>query len=241
MPVKVSVVLPTYNRAPFLPGSIHSVLAQTVQDWELIIVDDGSTDDTRLVLNRFKDPRIEVIYREHEGQNLTMRAGVEASTCPLIAFLSSDDELTPNALADYLVALEQNEWADAVYGDTYIEHIDSIFGGTAGQRSALRAVEPEALPFRNVVWGCMFRRSMYDALGGWPTQWEIAADYAFWLSAYASGFKLMPVHTITYLYRYHVGGQTFTRRGKQLEEADDVQRQYKAGRLNVRQPAGSGF
>lgn len=240
MSAKVSVVLPTYNRAAFLPGAIGSVMMQTVQNWELIIVDDGSTDDSRAVLERFRDPRIRVLYREHEGQNLTMRAGVEASTCPLIAFLSSDDELTPNALADYLVALE-NDWVDVAYGDTFIEHIDSIFGGTAGQRSVLRAVEPEALPFRNVVWGCMFRRSMYDALGGWPTQWEIAADYGFWLSAYASGFKLLPVHTVTYLYRYHVGGQTFTARRKQLEEADDVQAQYRAGKLNVRQPAGSGF
>ena len=241
MTPKVSVVLPTYNRAAFLPGAIRSVLDQTVQNWELIIVDDGSTDDSRAVIERFKDPRIRVLYREHEGQNLTMRAGVEASTCPLIAFLSSDDELPPNALADYLVAFEQNGWIDVAYGDTYIEHIDSIFGGTTGQRSALKAVEPEALPFRNVVWGCMFRRSMYDALGGWPTQWEIAADYGFWLSAYASGFKLLPVHTFTYLYRYHVGGQTFTKRRKQLEETDDVQAQYRAGKLSVRQPAGPGF
>lgn len=240
MAAKVSVVLPTYNRAWFLRGAIRSVLAQTVQDWELIIVDDGSTDDSRAVIERFKDLRIRVLYREHEGQNLTMRAGVEASTCPLIAFLSSDDELPPNALADYLVAMER-DWVDVVYGDTVIEHIDSIFGGTAGQRSELRAVEPEALPYRNVVWGCMFRRSMYDALGGWPTQWEIAADYAFWLSAYASGFTLQPVHRITYIYRYHVGGQTFTKRRKQLEETDAVQAAYKAGRLAMRQPAGPGF
>ena len=240
MTAKVSVVLPTYNRAQFLPGAIRSVLDQTVQNWELIIVDDGSTDNTREVLERFKDPRIHVLYCEHQGQNLTMRAGVDASTCPLVAFLSSDDELTPNALADYLVALEDPS-IDVVYGDTWVEHIDSIFGGQAGQRSVMRAGAPDELPFHNVVWGCMFRRRMYDALGGWPTQWEIAADYAFWLSAYASGFKLAPVHTLTYLYRCHVGGQTFTKRPKQLDEAADVQAMHRAGKLNVRQSAGSGF
>lgn len=240
MTPKVSVVLPTYNRAAFLPGAIRSVLDQTVQNWELIIVDDGSTDNTREVLEQFKDPRIHVVYREHQGQNMTMRAGVEASTCPLVAFLSSDDELTPNALIDYLIALEDPSIA-VVYGDTWVDHIDSIFGGQAGQRSFMRAVEPEALPFRNVVWGCMFRRSMYDALGGWPTRWEIAADYAFWLMAWASGFKLQRVPAVTYVYRYHVGGQTYTQRRIQLEEVDDIQAAYRAGNLDVRQPAGSGF
>lgn len=229
----ISVVLPTYNRAGYLPGAIKSVLRQTLADWELIIVDDGSTDKTRAVLARFADdPRIHVMLREHEGQNLTMRAGVEAARGQVIAFLSSDDELTPQALQDYAQAM-QDDGCDVAYGDVEIEWVDAIFHGTRGQVTVRRVEEPDVLPLHNVVWGCAFRRAMYDALGGWPIRWEIAGDYGFWLSAYASGYKFRRVPAVTYHYRYHVGGQTYTRRRQQLAEADDVQAQYRAGLLGV--------
>ena len=235
----VSVLLPTYNRADFLPGAIRSVLDQTYQDWELVIVDDGSTDNTRSLLRQYNDMRIRVIHRQHEGQTKTIRAGVEACQCEYIAFLSSDDELTPNALADYVVAM--NYGADVVYGDTYIEWLDSIFSGNAGSRTLAKVVDPTQLPNRNVVWGCMFRRCAYDAIGGWPVHWEIATDWGFFLAAWASGYKFYPVPSTTYVYRYHMGGQTFMKRQLQLDESADVQLKYQAGMLDVRTPAGHRF
>jgi glycosyltransferase involved in cell wall biosynthesis len=235
----VSIVLPTYNRADWLHGAIESVLAQTFEKWELVIVDDGSTDNTRSSLRQYNDMRIRVIHRAHEGQTMTIRAGVEACLWEYVAFLSSDDELTPNALADYVAALDAG--ADVVYGDTWIEWRDSIFSGNAGSRSLAKAVDHNLLPARNVVWGCAFRRSVYDALGGWPVHWQIATDWGFFLSAYASGYKFVAVPSTTYTYRYHVGGQTFTQRQLQLDESADVQRKYQAGLLDVRTWAGQRF
>lgn len=239
MSTPVSVLLPTYNRAEWLPGAIESVLRQSHELWELVIVDDGSTDNTRSLLRQYNDMRIRVIHRPHEGQTKTIRAGVEACQCEHIAFLSSDDELTPNALADYLDLMQVG--VDVAYGDTWIEWKDSIFGGNAGARSLAKAVDAAMLPQRNVVWGCMFRRRMYDAIGGWPVHWKIATDWGFFLAAYASGYKLKSTDTVTYVYRYHMGGQTYTQRKLQLDESADVQLKYQAGLLDVRSPAGHRF
>lgn len=239
MSTPVSVLLPTYNRAEWLPGAIESVFQQTHELWELVIVDDGSTDNTRSLLRQYNDMRIRVIYRPHEGQTKTIRAGVEACQCEHIAFLSSDDELTPNALADYVELMQVN--TGVAYGDTWVEWRDSIFSGNAGSRSLAKAVDYNLLPNRNVVWGCMFRRSMYDALGGWPAHWQVATDWGFFLAAYASGYQFRSTSTVTYTYRYHMGGQTYTQRQLQLDESGDVQRKYQAGLLDVRTPAGRRF
>ncbi len=227
----VSVVMPTFNRAAYLAGAMESVLAQTMTDWELVIVDDGSTDDTRWVLSKYTDPRIEVFHADHRGQNETIRAGVELARAPLIVFLSDDDCLAPNALELYLRELEDD--VAVLYGGCLMEWEDSIFGGQAKQRS-YRAPEPITnLPDHNVVWGCLFRRSMYDAIGGWPVRWEIAGDYGFWLTAYANGYRFKPVPAATYWYRYHRGGQTYAKREKQLTEAEQVMRAYRSGELLV--------
>lgn len=225
----VSVVLPTYNRAAYLAGAVESVLGQTVADWELVIVDDGSTDDTGWVLSKYTDPRIEVYHAGHRGQNETIRTGVELAQAPLIVFLSDDDRLAPNALELYLRELEND--VAVLYGGCLVEWVDDIFGGQPAQR-VYRPPEPATnLPDHNVVWGCCFRRSMYDAIGGWPTRWEVAGDYGFWLTAYANGFRFKPVEAATYLYRYHRGGQTYTKRAKQLAETEQVTRAYQLGEL----------
>lgn len=225
----VSAVLPTYNRAGYLAEAVQSVLAQTVADWELVVVDDGSTDETQWILSKFVDDRITVLKAEHQGQNQTIRTGVERATAPLIAFLSDDDRLAPNALELYLRELEDD--VAVLYGGCLIEWVDSIFGGQAAQRT-YRAPEPATnLPDHNVVWGCLFRKSMYDAIGGWPRRWEVAGDYGFWLTAYANGYRFKPVHAATYLYRYHRGGQTYTKREKQLAETEQVVRAYRFGEL----------
>ena len=96
---KISVILPVHNRADVLPRAIESVLGQELSDFELIVVDDGSTDRSAEVAQGFGDARIRLIrLGENRGGNVARNEGVRAARAPLIAFLDSDDRYLPNKL-----------------------------------------------------------------------------------------------------------------------------------------------
>ena len=109
--VRFSVVIPTYNRASILPRAVRSVLAQTFDGFELVIVDDGSDDDTPEVVRSFADPRICFLRRENGGVSSARNAGAAVARGEYLVFLDSDDELLPEALARYA---ELDERADLV-------------------------------------------------------------------------------------------------------------------------------
>jgi glycosyltransferase involved in cell wall biosynthesis len=94
---KVSIILPTYNRADTIMRAIRSVQAQTFQDWELIVVDDGSTDDTASLIAAV-EPRMVLIRQPNRGFTEARNAGIRAARSPYIAFLDSDDEFMPHHL-----------------------------------------------------------------------------------------------------------------------------------------------
>lgn len=93
-----SIVLPTYNRAHMLPKAIESVLSQTFNDWELIIVDDGSTDDTKKIVEGYTDQRIKYIYQDNQERSAARNNGIEHATGEYICFLDSDDYFLPEKL-----------------------------------------------------------------------------------------------------------------------------------------------
>lgn len=94
----VSVVIPLYNKGPYIARALNSVLAQTFQDFEVIVVDDGSTDNGAVVVERFDDPRIWLIQQENQGVSAARNRGTEAARAELIAFLDADDEWLPEHL-----------------------------------------------------------------------------------------------------------------------------------------------
>ena len=98
---RVSVIMPTYRQASFLPRALDSLFAQTASDWELIVIDDGSPDDTQQVLSRYRfDPRVRVIrFSRNEGLGRALNAGIDASRADLIAYLPSDDVWYPDHLS----------------------------------------------------------------------------------------------------------------------------------------------
>jgi glycosyltransferase involved in cell wall biosynthesis len=96
----VSVVIPTYNRAWILTEAIKSVLSQTFENYELIVVDDGSTDNTRLLLDSFKD--IRAISQKNKGVSAARNSGIEAAAGDYLAFLDSDDLWLPEKLASQM-------------------------------------------------------------------------------------------------------------------------------------------
>lgn len=104
---KVSVVVPTYNRAGLLPRAIRSVLAQTYEDFELIVVDDHSTDRTPTVITSFGDPRLKVLrHPQNGGQSMAFNTGMEHAQGEYVAFLDDDDEWLPDKLGAQVALLD---------------------------------------------------------------------------------------------------------------------------------------
>ena len=93
-----SIILPTYNRASFLTRSIGSVIKQDFLDWELIVIDDGSTDHTKEVVNSFNDPRIKYFYQENSERSAARNKGIDQANSDWVCFLDSDDEYLPEHL-----------------------------------------------------------------------------------------------------------------------------------------------
>ena len=91
MPPFFSIIIPTYNRADFLPETIKSVTGQTYADWECIVVDDGSTDHTKDVIEGFNDKRIKYFWKNHEERSIARNYGIDRAKGEYICFLDSDD------------------------------------------------------------------------------------------------------------------------------------------------------
>ena len=117
---RVDIVIPLYNKAACVGRAIRSIQAQTVGDWRLIVVDDGSTDNGPDVVRGFDDRRIEMIRQENAGPGAARNAGIAKATAKYIAFLDADDEWYPWYLKNALDAIESNEGV-AVVGTMYYE------------------------------------------------------------------------------------------------------------------------
>lgn len=108
MQEKISVIIPTYNREKSIARAVRSILAQTYRNYEVLIVDDGSTDSTRKIVESFGDDRIRYIYlEENSGVSHARNVGIQMAECDYIAFLDSDDEWLPEKLEKQMEMMRQ--------------------------------------------------------------------------------------------------------------------------------------
>lgn len=130
-----SIIIPTYNRSDFVSFAIESVVSQTFQDWELIIVDDGSTDDTKDVVAGFlSDVRIRYIWQANQERSVARNNGISLSKGEYICFLDSDDYYLPNHLSTFYDRINETS-ASALFSESYIE-ID-------GRKTEQKMLSPE--------------------------------------------------------------------------------------------------
>jgi len=115
----VSVVIPLYNKGSYIARALNSVLAQTFRDFEVIVVDDGSTDDGAAIVKGFGDPRIRLIQQENRGVSAARNRGIAAARAELVAFLDADDEWLPGHL-ETLLRLEVRFPEAGVYATAYL-------------------------------------------------------------------------------------------------------------------------
>lgn len=149
-PLKVSVIIPLYNKAPYVRRALDSVSAQTFADFEVIVVDDGSTDDGPAIARDYGDPRCRLIQQTNAGPGAARNAGVAQAKGELIAFLDADDEWLPEYLAESVRRLEQYGSSTASITSGYIEYPDQAstepLWRKRGITGAVHRVRPEMSP-----------------------------------------------------------------------------------------------
>jgi glycosyltransferase involved in cell wall biosynthesis len=123
---KVSVIMPVYNGELFINRAIDSLLSQSFHDWELVVVDDGSTDSTPQILEGFRDKRIRIIRQPNSGEASARNVGLGHATGEYISFLDADDLYLPNAIEDLSFFLDLHPEYHIVYSDGQIcDHEDN--------------------------------------------------------------------------------------------------------------------
>ncbi len=112
----VSVIIPLFNKEKYITRALNSVFAQTCQDFEIVVVDDGSTDGGPELVQKYRDPRLRMIRQPNEGAGSARNRGIQETTAPYLAFFDADDEWLPDFLSRYLEALRSNPDCDYVVG-----------------------------------------------------------------------------------------------------------------------------
>lgn len=229
--VSLSVVLSIYNGESFVADAIGCILDQTYRDFELIVINDGSTDGSLAIMQEFaaKDERIRIIDQANTGLTIALCRGVEAARGQYIARMDADDWSMPERFEKQMALLRANPEMVAVTCD--VEHFYD--DGTPSHVAIIRKdarVLPLYLVFANRIGGhgqMIYSREAYFAAGGYDPDYNYAEDYDLWTRLIEQGpFGVVP----EVLYRYRTGHDSISSRNaqRQAEVVSRVRRrQYK--------------
>lgn len=179
----VSVIIPTYNRAAFLEDAVKSVLRQTYPKVELIVIDDGSTDQTKTLVEKYAG-KLTYVYQENKGVAAARNRGIAEAANPLIAFLDSDDRFAPQKIAVQLAAMQQNS-------SVLVSHTQEKWyrqGQFLNQKKKhrkesgnlfARCLELCAVGMSTI----MVRKELFEVIGFFDEALPCCEDYDLWLRA----------------------------------------------------------
>lgn len=183
---KISIVIPVYNAAGFIRETVASVLNQTLHALEVIVVNDGSKDDSISILRELKptDARIVVLDKPNSGVSDSRNRGVALASAPYIAFLDADDLFLPENLAKKVAYLDAHPTVGLCFSahESFDSHtgrtLDTLWPDTEGLLpNLLRLARPHGLLPSSVV----IRREILEAVGGFDTQLSTSADWDLWV------------------------------------------------------------
>jgi glycosyltransferase involved in cell wall biosynthesis len=207
---KVSIVIPAFNQSNYIEQAIQSVLAQSYPDWELIVVDDGSTDDTAARIASFTDPRIRYIHQQNKGLPGARNTGIAQATGEYIAFLDADDAYHPEKLVLHIAHLDQNPTVGLSYSARV--HIDQHGAPFWIYRSSDQVgLSDLVLDFPFTINDFLIRRPLVKAVGGFDESYRLhGEDRDFYLRLALAGCHFRGVNRALAYRRLHAY-RVFTR------------------------------
>ncbi len=211
--MSVSLVIATFNHARFLGEALDSALAQTLEGVEVVVVDDGSTDDTPAVLASYAG-RIQVIRQPNRGLAAARNAGLAAARGTYVGFLDADDVLMPTKLAEQVALLEGAPTVGWTYCDALIETIATGTEMRASERFGYGARMLDGWLFPELIHGNfipaiapLVRRTVLDAAGGFDDRLTTLEDWDLWLRlSLIAEARYRPAVLVRY--RVHPGGMS---------------------------------
>lgn len=228
-----SIIIPVYNKEKSVERSLQSVMAQTFTDWELVIVNDGSKDQSKEVIARFNDPRIRYFEHSNHGVSFTRNAGLQVAIGKYVHFLDADDYLAPDRLQHLYDAISTHE------ADIYFTGITSV--STQGEMKQISA------PYSGYVSEREFKSSFYrietatSIYGYVPTKiirrsfylehnlffdesLRLSEDFDLFLRCYQKATTFFFVHDYGYYYVHYTGGTSMFSRNVDYFSLIDIQR-----------------
>jgi glycosyltransferase involved in cell wall biosynthesis len=177
-----SVIIPNYNHAQYVSDAIDSVLAQTYRNYEIIVVDDGSTDNSREVVTKFGE-RVQYIYQNNAGLSAARNTGIKASRGSLIGVLDADDMYEPDFLSTLVVALQENPAADGIYcGYQFVDHQNNLLPQIEARFISHDKLYDALLDGNFFVPESIFlRRYVYEHVGLFDETLRACEDWDVWL------------------------------------------------------------
>jgi glycosyltransferase involved in cell wall biosynthesis len=202
----VSVIIPCFNLGQYLEEAVDSVFAQTFEDFEIFIVDDGSTDKaTRELLATYKRPRTCVLRTENRGLSAARNTGTANTTGKYICMLDADDRLDSQYMQMSVAVL------DADPSIAFVSHWCRVFGDEAYDWKPDRCDFPTLLDVNTVNGAALVRRSALEAVGGFDESMRTGCeDWDLWITMVARGFNGRILPEILYYYRRRAGSMSHT-------------------------------
>ncbi len=197
----VTVIVPCYNQGRYLSEALRTLQSQSLQEWECVVVDDGSTDDSAEIMNRLAadETRMRLVRQENAGPSAARNRGIKEARGRYVQFLDADDLLEPEKLRVHVGELEHNPTDSIVYGDVRYftdERPKDFFYGVWGEREPWvgRPAVPgepmlEAVLARNIMATCcpVFRRSALERVGPFDEEIRGCEDWEYWIRCVLRG------------------------------------------------------
>jgi glycosyltransferase involved in cell wall biosynthesis len=201
---KVSIIMPCYNYGKYVDEAVNSVLDQTFQDFEIIIVNDGSTDNfTNELLSNYNKPKTKVISIKNQGPSIARNIGIEHATGEYILPLDADDKIESTYLEKGVELLDKNPKLGIVYCEA--EYIGERVG-----KWELPPYSFEHFILENMIFStAFFRKSAWKKVGGYnPNMIHGMEDYDFWISLIELGMEVYRIPESLFYYRVKVESRT---------------------------------
>jgi glycosyltransferase involved in cell wall biosynthesis len=196
--ITVSIIIPYYKQAEFIRDCLNSVIAQTFQSWECIIVNDGSHDNIQEIASKYlkKDSRFKYIEKQNGGLSSARNAGIKISAGKYILPLDADDRIGPDYCTEAVSILEKNKSVKVVYAEA------EMFGVQKGLLH-LPAYSIFNLSCQNLIYcTAFFRKSDFDKIGGYDEDLRHGLeDWDFWISLLKFGGDVSKINTVQFYYR----------------------------------------